>query len=94
MPLLRVDGAGGGQLFRGKMIRPGDHSRPKAAMDKSNPAVDQLADVNIRVHMNGAGQLVNRMGLRVAHQLPRMRSPATSAARLGTGPRADCKTTP
>ena len=28
------------------------------------------------------------------HQLPRMGSPATYSARLGTGPRADCKTMP
>jgi hypothetical protein len=28
------------------------------------------------------------------HQLPRIGAPATSSARLGVGPRADCRTTP
>jgi hypothetical protein len=84
----------GSQAFLGKAVRDTNESWPEAAVDERDLSVDQP-------RCDTSGELRTRLSTAkiswpdaCPHQLPRMGSPATYSARLGTGPRADCKTMP
>ena len=71
-----------------------DKRRPDPSVDRRDSALDQASCNDIPGRAKAVENSEDLMAGRVAPRLPRIGSPAICSARFGTGPRADCNTTP
>jgi hypothetical protein len=90
----RVQFVNGGKTLSGKPVSDTHESRPDPAVDQGDLSIDQTRRDDVGRVENAGEHGEDLVSGRVPHQLPRIGSPAMCSARFGSGPRADCNTTP